>query len=224
MGQGWQGAVADGLPPVSLFVWYRMGARMGTTTIFIGAVVLLAARVIARSAWIVVKVAIFLAICWGALKSVGDSPPPGLSALVSFARSASPDFYGAAYLIWVADNWMPVAIFVVFLLTVLRERDVKKLTETSNHARIFIGMMSKYLNVTGDTPDLVRLRKEGARRSFVHGLKRSVVDFFLGTDIDYLYDAHPIRDGRKVTFKDDFAHMLRDVDEGMHRPSATQHK
>ena len=59
-----------------------------------------------RIAWGITKIVVFLAILWGAVKSLSSTSLPVVGGIVSWTKTATPSFFGAAFLSWVAENWV----------------------------------------------------------------------------------------------------------------------
>ena len=114
-----------------------------------------------RVAWGIIKIAIFFAILWGAVKNLSTTSLPVVGSVVSWAQTTTPSFFGATFLSWVSDNWMALAVLLIFLNSVTSRRDLDDLSKTGGYTRIFIGTVMNYFGIQTEVPFGQRMREVG---------------------------------------------------------------
>lgn len=154
--------------------------------------------------WGLIKVAVFLAIVFGALKSLSGTSFPVIGDVVGWAKAANPSFFGAAFLLWVAENWMALALLLVFLNSVSSRRVLGELSKTGGYTRIFIGTVMNYFSVETETPSLKKMRDKGALSVIKQGVTEGVVTRVFGIELaDDSLSAKAMRCGEAVCLSDD---------------------
>ena len=84
-------------------------------------------------AWDILKIAVFFAILWGAVRGVSNTSLPLIGDLVSWAKTTTPTFFGATFLSWIAENWLAIAILLVFLNSVFSRWILEELSTTGGY-------------------------------------------------------------------------------------------
>jgi hypothetical protein len=157
-----------------------------------------------RVAWAVFKIAVFLAILWGAVKSFSSTSLPIVGGIVTWAKTVTPSFFGAAFLSWVAENWIGFAVLLIFLNSVFSRWTLEELSETGGYTRIFIGTVMNYLRVETETPSVRKMREAGRWAVMKEGLTEGIVTRFLGIELpDDRLSAKAVRHGEEVHLSDD---------------------
>lgn len=157
-----------------------------------------------RVAWGIVKIAIFLAILWGAIKSLSSTDIPVVGDIVTWVKTAAPVFFGANFLSWVSDNWIHLAVLLIFLNSVTSRWILKELSETGGYTRIFIGTVMNYLRIETETPSLKKMREAGWWTLMKERLTEGIVTQILGGELpDERLSAKAVRHGEEVHLVDD---------------------
>jgi len=169
-----------------------------------GSILFLLASWALRVVWGIIKIAVFLAILWGAVKNLSDTTLPVVGGVVSWAKTATPSFFGASFLSWVAENWMAFAVLIIFLNSVFSRWALKELSKTGGYTRIFIGTVMNYLGVETETPSLKKIRDSGVWAVMKEGLTEGIVTRILGIELpDDRLSAKAVRHGEEVQIADD---------------------
>jgi hypothetical protein len=164
---------------------------------------------IARVAWKIVKVLVFVATLWGAIKSLTDTSVPVIGGIVRWAKTFDPSFFGGSFLSWVAANWMSFAVLVIFLNSVFSRAIFDKLEKTSTYMRIFMATMMNYFRVETETPATKTMKESGAWAVVKEGFSERLLAFILGVQPpDDSLQAKAVRRGREVELSDDLTEAL----------------
>lgn len=163
-----------------------------------------------RVAWWVLKLITFLAILWGATRSLTSTSLPFVGDIVNWVHNVAPVFPGSRYFSWVAENWMVFAVCYIFLNSVFLRPYLNKLSETGDYLRIFIGTIMNYFRVETETASMKKMREEGMLSVMKDGLLEGIFSRILGTKIpDERLSAKAVRYGEEVSLSDD----LKEVTE-----------
>ena len=170
----------------------------------IGSILLLIVSWAFRLAWGIIKIVIFLAILWGAVKSLSNTSLPVIGDIVTWVKTTNPDFFGAAFLSWVAVNWMAFAILLIFLNSVFSRWVLEEISKTGGYTRIFIGTVMNYFGVETETPSLKKMREAGMWAVMKEGLSEGIITRILGIELpDDRLSAKAVRFGAEVHLSDD---------------------
>ena len=171
----------------------------------IGSILLLIAFWTFRLVWRIIKIAVFLAILWGAIESLSNTSVPVIGDIVSLTKTANLSFFGVAFLSWIAENWMAFAILLIFLNSLFSRRALEELHETSSYTRIFIGTVMSYFGVETETHDMKKMRKTGGVWAVMkEALAEGVAARTFGIELpDSLLSAKAVRYGNEVHLSDD---------------------
>jgi hypothetical protein len=157
-----------------------------------------------RVAWWILKLIIFLAILWGAARSLTTTSLPFVGDIVNWAHNASPVFVGSPYFSWVTENWWVFAVCYIFLNSLFLRPTLNKLSETGDYLRIFIGTIMNYFHVETETASMKQMREEGMLSVMKQGLFEGIFARILGTTIpDERLSAKAVRYGEEVSLSDD---------------------
>lgn len=169
-----------------------------------GSILFLIASWALRVAWGILKIAVFVAILWGAVKGVSNTSLPLIGDLVSWAKSTTPTFFGATFLLWIAENWLTFAILLVFLNSVSSRWILEELSTTGGYTRIFIGTVMNYFRVETETHSLKKIREAGMWAAVKDGMTERIVTRILGIELpDERLSAKAVRHGQEVHLADD---------------------
>lgn len=162
-----------------------------------------------RVAWGIVKIAVFLAILWGAIKNLSSTSLPVVGNIVSWAKTVTPGFFGAVFLSWVSENWMAIAVLLIFLNSVFSRQVLEELSKTGGYTRIFIGTVMNYLRVETETPSLKKMREAGLWAVMKEGFTEGIVTRVLGIELpDDRLSAKAVRHGEEVHLADDMKEAI----------------
>jgi hypothetical protein len=169
-----------------------------------GSILFLIASWAFRVVWGIIKIALFFAIFWGAVKSLSNTSIPVIGDIINWAKTANPSFFGSIFLSWVAENWMSFAILLIFLNSVFSRWVLEELSKTGGYTRIFIATLMNYLGVETETPSMKKMRKAGMWAVMKEGLTETVLIKILGVELpDDRLSAKAVRFGEEVHLSDD---------------------
>ena len=175
----------------------------------IGAAVYLFWRLVA-SAWWILKVVVFISVVWGFVKALSDTAMPILGTAISAVKSADPKFVGADLVLWISDNWMSVAVAIIFINSVLGLKVQRELEKTSRYTRIFIGTIVSYFNIQPEISFSVRVREIGFWAAWKERSSSELVLTILGFPGDDTMTAKAKRNGREAHLVDDVKGSMSD--------------
>ena len=165
-------------------------------------------------AWFLVKAFVAVGIGWGILRNFTPFPMETISYWQEQLQSPGPNLPGVAYLAWVADNWLSLAVLTVLVLTIRSHRILRVVGITSPHTAFAASALANYLDVDPTTKS--RLKIEGEDEATLTRLywtifKESLVGriFWNLTGVPFLpEDAIPGRKGGVANFREDFRNYL----------------
>ena len=189
------------------------GSVMNRTTAMIELIILFVWGVLDWSielVWFLLKVFVAVGIGWGILRSLTPFPMETISYWQDQLQSPSPNLPGVAYISWVADNWLSLAVLTVLVLTIRSHRILRVVGITNPHAAFAVSALANYLDVDPTTPRLLKIQGEEvvtltrlSWTAFKDGLVGRI--FWNLTGVPFLpEDAIPGRKGDVVSFKEDF--------------------
>ena len=159
-----------------------------------------------------------MGIGWGILRSFTQFPMETISYWQEHLQSTSSDHPGMAFLAWVADNWLPLAVLIVLVLAIRSYRVLRAVGPTSHHAAFAASALANYLDVNPTTPRLLKLEGDEEvtlTRSFWTILKEGLAGgiFNIMTGIPFLpNEVIPGRNVGVASFKEDFRKYLSEVE------------
>jgi len=157
-----------------------------------------------RIAWGIIKIIVFLAILWGAVKSLSNTSLPVIGDIVGWVKTTNPSIFGATFLSWVAENWMAFAVLLIFLNSVFNRWVLKELSETDGYTRIFIGTVLNYFGVLTEIRSSKKMREVGMWAVMKEGLTAGIITKILGIELpDERLNAKAVRYGEEVHLSDD---------------------
>ena len=194
---------------------------MNRTTAMIELIILFVWGVVGWSidlVWFLVKVFVSVGIGWGILRSFTQFPLETISYWQEHLQSTSSDHPGMAFLAWVADNWLPLAVLIVLVLAIRSYRVLRAVGPTSHHAAFAASALANYLDVNPTTPRLLKLEGDEEvtlTRSFWTILKEGLAGgiFNIMTGVPFLpNEVIPGRNVGVASFKEDFRKYLSEVE------------
>jgi hypothetical protein len=147
----------------------------------------------------------FLAIAWGAVRSLTATSLPIVGDFVAWAQTAPPGFIWAQFLSWIAENWRVFAASYIFFIVVFIIRPaIDELSQTGSYQRIFMGTMMNYFRVQTETESLKKFREEGSLAVMKQGLFERIFYSMLGQKPpDEALEAKAVRAGEEVSLSED---------------------
>ena len=187
---------------------------MKEAAVLTGGLLFLIASLFFRVAWSIFKIAAFLAIMWGAIKGLSDTSLPVIGAIVSWAKIVSPSFFGASFLFWVSENWIGLAVLLIFLNSISANQTLDKLSETGGYTRIFIGTLLSYLGIQTEVPSQQKIREKGMWATIKERFYEGIAHGIFGMEqTDERLNAKAVRDGEEVHLENDIKKVMNRKDE-----------
>jgi hypothetical protein len=157
-----------------------------------------------RAFWLVAKLVIYVSVLWGAAKTLTKTEIPIIGSAISWVHTYEPSFWGHEIFLWVASNWLPIAVAVMFLTVLSSRRILFDVSKTDDYTRIFIGMMMNYLRIHPKVSAQSALEDKGAWKTMIDALKMHLVFEIVGMEPpDDRLNAKAMRDSKEVHFTDD---------------------
>lgn len=164
-----------------------------------------------RLAYNIVKILFVLCLLWGASKSLTTTEAPLLGNVLFWTQHVEISFFAAQYAAWIAENWMSLSVLIVLFKTIHMSNALKSLKDTGRYSQLFIGSIMSYFDLQIETEQLKNIREKGFWETWKQYFPELLVLKLTGGTKDPVLGGYAVREGNRITLKDDIKDAGGDV-------------